>query len=98
MILNMTYMGRLKPEAPCSVLLGPEEWKLLYCIANKTNKEPKKAYTMKEAVDYLGWLGGTETGSQRRVTGSKNYLERADESAYSVGIPGVPRMKSVGQV
>jgi hypothetical protein len=57
-ILNMTYMGRLKPEAPCSVLLGADEWKLLYCIANKTKVEPKKAYTMKEAVDYLGWLGG----------------------------------------
>jgi hypothetical protein len=58
MILNMTYMGRLEPEAPCSVLLGPDEWKLLYRIANKTKKEPKKPYTMKEAVEYLGWLGG----------------------------------------
>jgi hypothetical protein len=58
MILNMTYMGRLKPEVPCSVLLGPEEWKLLYCIATKTRKEPKKPCTIKEAVDYLGWLGG----------------------------------------
>jgi hypothetical protein len=57
-ILNMTYMGRLKPEAPCSVLLGLDEWKLLYCIANKTKEEPEKAYTMKEAVEYLGWLGG----------------------------------------
>jgi hypothetical protein len=58
MILNMTYMGRLKPEAPCPVLLGADEWKLLYCIANETKKEPKKPYTMKEAVDCLGWLGG----------------------------------------
>jgi hypothetical protein len=24
---------------------------------NKTKKEPKKAYTIKEAVNYLGWLG-----------------------------------------
>jgi hypothetical protein len=57
-ILNMTYMGRFKPEISCSVLLGPDEWKLLYCIANKTKKEPNKPYTMKEAVEYLGWLGG----------------------------------------
>jgi hypothetical protein len=30
------------------------------CIvaANKTKKEPKKPYTMKEAVEYLRWLGG----------------------------------------
>jgi hypothetical protein len=57
-ILNMTYAARLKPELPCSLLFGEEEWKLLYCIANKTKKEPKKPYTIKEAADYLGWLGG----------------------------------------
>jgi hypothetical protein len=26
--------------------------------ANKSKKEPKEPYTIKEAVDYLGWLGG----------------------------------------
>jgi hypothetical protein len=57
-ILNMTYAGRLTPDLPCSLLLGEEEWKLLYCIANKVKKEPKKPYTMKEAINYLGWLGG----------------------------------------
>jgi hypothetical protein len=40
------------------MLLREDEWKLLYCMANKTKKEPKKAYTIKEAVDYLGRLGG----------------------------------------
>jgi hypothetical protein len=54
MILNMTYIGRLKPELPCFVMLGEEEWKLLYCVANKV----KKAYTVKEAVEYPGRLGG----------------------------------------
>jgi hypothetical protein len=58
MILNMTYAARLAPELPCSLLLGEDEWKLLYCEANKTRKEPKKPYKIKEAVDYLGWLGG----------------------------------------
>jgi hypothetical protein len=58
MILNMTYAARLTPKLPCSLLLGDDEWKLLYCIANKVKKEPKKPYTIKEAVDYLGWLGG----------------------------------------
>jgi hypothetical protein len=58
MIMNMTYAARLTPDMPCSLLLGEGEWKLLYCVANKSKKEPKKPYTMKEAVDYLGWLGG----------------------------------------
>jgi hypothetical protein len=51
MIMNMTYAARLTPDAPCSLLLGEAEWKPLYCIANKSEKEPKKPYTMKEAAE-----------------------------------------------
>jgi hypothetical protein len=62
MTLNMAHMGRLEPEPPCSALPGPDERKLPrklpYRIANKTKKEPKKAHTIKEAVDYPGRLGG----------------------------------------
>ena len=71
MILNMTYMGRLKPEASCSLLLGETEWKLLYCVANKTKKEPKKPYMMKEAIEYLGWLGGPKRASSDGPPGVK---------------------------
>jgi hypothetical protein len=35
-ILNMTYTAWLTPELPCSLLLGEDEWKLLYCVANKS--------------------------------------------------------------
>jgi hypothetical protein len=64
MILNMTYAARLTPEAPCSLLLGEEEWKLLYCAATRVKKEPKKPYTIKEAVDYLGRAGRSEACSK----------------------------------
>jgi hypothetical protein len=54
--------GRVEATIPrdsrSSVPEWKAEWKLLYCIANKVKKEPKKPYMMKEAVDYLGWLGG----------------------------------------
>jgi hypothetical protein len=56
-LLNMTYAARLTPELPCSLVLGEDEWKLLYCVANKTKKEPRKPYSIKEAVDCLGRLG-----------------------------------------
>jgi hypothetical protein len=46
MTLNMTYAARLTPRPPCSLLLEKED-----------RKEPKKPYTIKEAVDCLGWLG-----------------------------------------
>ncbi|GHU09683.1 hypothetical protein FACS1894151_07940 [Spirochaetia bacterium] len=58
MILNMTYAGRLTPDLPCSMLLEKDEWQLLYCVANKTKAVPQKPYSMKDAINYLGWLGG----------------------------------------
>jgi hypothetical protein len=56
--MNMTYAGRLMPDAPCSMLLETEEWQLLYRIANKTKTVPENPYSMKDAINYLGWLGG----------------------------------------
>jgi hypothetical protein len=41
-ILNMTYRGRLKPVAPCSELLGADEWKLLYCIATRQRRNRRR--------------------------------------------------------
>jgi hypothetical protein len=53
MMLNMTYAALLKPELPCSLFFGEDGGKMLYCMANKTEKEP---YTKKEAADYT-WEG-----------------------------------------
>jgi hypothetical protein len=55
----------------CSLLLGEDEWKLLYCAANKTKKKPKRPYTIKEAVDYLGRPGGPKRASSDGPPGVK---------------------------
>jgi hypothetical protein len=59
-IMNLTYIARLNPDLPCTVLFDDDEWKLLYCAANRTKKVPKKPYTIQEAVLYVGQLGGPE--------------------------------------
>jgi hypothetical protein len=58
MIMNLTYIARIAPEKPCTIFFEEDEWKMLYCTANKTKKAPKKPYSIQEAVTYLGWLGG----------------------------------------
>jgi hypothetical protein len=58
LILNITYIARIHPHLPCNVCFTEDEWKLLYCTANKTKKPPEKQYTIEEAVIYLSWLGG----------------------------------------
>jgi hypothetical protein len=58
MIMNLTYIARIAPDKPCTTFFEEDEWKMLYCTANKKKKAPKKPCTMREAVTYLGWLGG----------------------------------------
>lgn len=57
-ILGMTYLARQYPEEPCTMFLEEEEWKVLYCIANRTSTASQTAPTIKEAVSYLAKLGG----------------------------------------
>jgi len=57
-IMNMTYIARIHPEESCTIFFEEDEWRVLYCAANKTKKPPKKPYTIQEALTYLGRLGG----------------------------------------
>jgi hypothetical protein len=57
-IMNLTYIARIHPELPCTVLFEDGEWKILYCAAHRTKKVPDRPYTIKEAADYAGRLGG----------------------------------------
>jgi hypothetical protein len=57
-ILNLTYIARVNPELPCNILFDEDEWKVLYCVANRRKEAPEKPYTIGEAVKYMGTLGG----------------------------------------
>jgi hypothetical protein len=57
-IMNLTYIARINPDLPCTLLFEETEWKILYCAANRTKKGPDRPYTIKQAVEYVGALGG----------------------------------------
>ena len=57
-IMTVTYLGRIIPDAPCSLFLDGDEWKILYRVIHKTKKAPDKPYPLSDAVAYLGQLGG----------------------------------------
>lgn len=57
-ILCITYFGRQNPGVSCESFFEEEEWKVLYCIANKTSVSPTKAPTIKEAIYDLARIGG----------------------------------------
>jgi hypothetical protein len=80
-IMNITYAGRLTPDMRCSALLEEDEWKLLYCIAYKTKRSPKKPYSMKEASgncvseDFIGQLGGPKRAPSDGLPGVKTIWQ-----------------------
>jgi hypothetical protein len=57
-ILNMTYLARVNPDLPCSILLEEDEWQLLYRVGQRTHETPQTPYSIKEAITYLSYLGG----------------------------------------
>ncbi|MDR1597348.1 MAG: IS4 family transposase, partial [Holosporales bacterium] len=54
----ITYIARVDPELPCDALFDEQEWKVLYCAANRTKKPPDEPYSIADAVKFLSWLGG----------------------------------------
>ena len=71
-LLALTYFARLFPDAPCDTFLEEDEWKILYCIINKTKTAPHRPFTLKVAVDYLGQLGSYKHSPCDGVYGVKS--------------------------
>jgi hypothetical protein len=57
-IMAVTYAGKLLPDAPCTLFLDDDEWKILYRVVNKTKKVPAHPYSVVDAVSYLSQIGG----------------------------------------
>jgi hypothetical protein len=57
-ILYATLLSRAMPEAPCTMLLEPEEWQALYCTIHLTATPPATPPPLRQAVHWLGRLGG----------------------------------------
>ena len=96
-IMNITYIARIHPQLPCTVCFEEDEWKVLYCTANKTKKPPEKPYTIAEAVTYLSWLGGPKRAPSDGPPGVKTIWIGLDKLntllTYKEWLPD-----SVGQV
>ena len=64
-ILYATMLARSVPEAPCSVLLAPEEWQALYCAIHRVPQPPSEPPSLAQVVQWIAQLGGF-VGRRRR--------------------------------
>jgi len=64
-IFYATMLARVVPEAPCSVLLEPDEWQALYCAIHRVPQPPPEPPSLGQAVNWIAQLGGF-VGRRRR--------------------------------
>jgi hypothetical protein len=57
-ILYATMLSRVVPDVPCTVLLDQDEWQGLYCRIHRVAVAPAKPPTLRQAVRWIGQLGG----------------------------------------
>lgn len=57
-LLWLTYQARITPDDLCTVALTDAEWQALYLFIKRTKRLPTKPPTLREAVRWIGQLGG----------------------------------------
>lgn len=82
-LLYMTYVARVAPELPCTVVLEDNEWKALYVVSSRRPRPlPDEPQTVREAVRMIAMLGGFlgrkgdgEPGVQSLWTGFRRLMD-----------------------
>jgi hypothetical protein len=57
-LLWLTYQARQTPEVSCTLVLQPAEWQALYAFIHRTHAVPKTPPSLRQAVRWIGQLGG----------------------------------------
>ena len=57
-IYHLTMLGRMEPDAPCTVFFRDPEWKALYTWYHSTTRIPETPPTLREATRWIGIKGG----------------------------------------
>jgi hypothetical protein len=70
-LLWLTYQARQTPDVPCTVALQPTEWQALYAFIHRTQKLPETAPALRQAVRWIGQLGGFLGRKRDREPGVK---------------------------
>jgi len=57
-LFYLTWLARVNPDLPCSMVLAEEEWQALACRMTGTAGEPQEVPTVEQAVAWIARLGG----------------------------------------
>lgn len=94
-LLNITYKARKEPESSCEQIFEKKEWKMLYVLVHKNNKVPEEPPKLKDAVLWMGRLGGFLARKSDGLPGVKN-IWRGYRKFYEI-IDGVNLLNQFSQ-
>jgi hypothetical protein len=57
-ILYATFLARIVPDLPCTLLLDEAEWQALYCAIHQSPSPPSQPPSLRTAVRWVAQLGG----------------------------------------
>ena len=101
-IFYATMLGRVVPDAPCTVLLELEEWQALYCAIHRTPTPPPEPPSLRQAVHWIAQLGGfvgrRGDGEPGATVLWKGFQHLADlTTMYCIMRPLPAKQKNVGK-
>lgn len=81
-MMQMIYLSRTSPDLSCEVVLTKEKWAVLYMLTHRTKQIPNTPPTIRDAVQWIGKLGGhlgrIQDGSPGLKTVWKGYKALCD--------------------
>jgi len=88
-VMHLTWLGRTKPNQPCTIYFEDHQWKALSCFLTRTPTPQKTVPTIREVVGWIAKLGGYLGRKSDRAPGTQvlwEGIQRADDIIETVKV------------
>jgi hypothetical protein len=88
-VMHLTWLGRTKPNQPCTIYFEDHQWKALSCFLTRKPTPPTKVPAIREVVGWIAKLGGYLGRQSDREPGTQvlwEGIQRADDIIETVKV------------
>jgi hypothetical protein len=87
--MHLTWLGRTKPNQPCTIYFEDHQWKALSCFLTRKPTPQTKVPAIREVVGWIAKLGGYLGRQCDREPGTQvlwEGIQRADDIIETVKV------------
>ena len=88
-VMHLTWLGRTKPNQPCTIYFEDNQWKALSCFLTRKPTPQKNVPTIRDVVGWIAKLGGHLGRKCDREPGAQvlwEGIQRADDIIETVKV------------